>query len=100
MNIPLVSRFMRLPAIQRQSTLSLIFTLAITGIGFLSTMLFSHILGKDLMGVYYLFLAYYGIFNMIGDGGFWQAAVKRISEGKRAEHLQSAVCIRTLQIDT
>ncbi len=42
MNIPLVSRFMRLPAIQRQSTLSLIFTLAITGIGFLSTMLFSH----------------------------------------------------------
>ena len=95
MNIPFVSRFMRLPAIQRQSTLSLIFTLAITGIGFLSTMLFSHILGKDLMGVYYLFVAYFGIFNMIGDGGFGQAAVKRISEGaEQNAYLTAYACLR------
>lgn len=86
---------MRLPAIQRQSTLSLIFTLAITGIGFLSTMLFSHILGKDLMGVYYLFVAYFGIFNMIGDGGFGQAAVKRISEGaEQNAYLTAYACLR------
>lgn len=82
MKIPYLSRLMSLSAIQRQSTISLTFTILITIIGFFSTMLFSHILGKDLMGVYYLFLAYYGIFNMIGDGGFGQAAVKRISEGK------------------
>ena len=95
MHIPIVSRFMRLPAIQRQSTLSLIFTLAITGIGFLSTMLFSHILGKDLMGVYYLFVAYFGIFNMIGDGGFGQAAVKRISEGaEQNAYLTAYACLR------
>ena len=95
MNIPFVSRFMRLPAIQRQSTLSLIFTLAITGIGFLSTMLFSHVLGKDLMGVYYLFVAYFGIFNMIGDGGFGQAAVKRISEGaEQNAYLTAYACLR------
>ena len=95
MHIPFVSRFMRLPAIQRQSTLSLIFTLAITGIGFLSTMLFSHILGKDLMGVYYLFVAYFGIFNMIGDGGFGQAAVKRISEGaEQNAYLTAYACLR------
>ena len=95
MNILLVSRFMRLPAIQRQSTLSLIFTLAITGIGFLSTMLFSHVLGKDLMGVYYLFVAYFGIFNMIGDGGFGQAAVKRISEGaEQNAYLTAYACLR------
>ena len=99
MNIPFVSRFMRLPAIQRQSTLSLIFTLAITGVGFLSTMLFSHVLGKDLMGVYYLFLAYYGIFNMIGDGGFWQAAVKRISEGREQNaYLTAYACLRSILI--
>jgi len=61
--------------------LSLISTGGITLFGFISTMIFSHLLGKDLMGVYYLFLAYYGIFNMLGDGGFGQAAVKRISEG-------------------
>ena len=95
MHIPIVSRFMRLPAIQRQSTLSLIFTLAITGIGFLSTMLFSHILGKDLMGVYYLFVAYFGIFNMIGDGGFGQAAVKRISEGaEQNAYVTAYACLR------
>ncbi len=81
MSKPIISNIMRIPAIQRQSTLSLLSTITITFFGFISTMLFSHLLGKDLMGVYYLFLAYYGIFNMLGDGGFGQAAVKRISEG-------------------
>ena len=91
----LVSRFMRLPAIKRQSTLSLIFTLSITGIGFLSTMLFSHVLGKDMMGVYYLFIAYFGIFNMLGDFGFGQAAVKRISEGtEQNAYLTAYACLR------
>ncbi len=80
MRIPLIQHIMRIPAIQRQSTLYFLSTIGITLFGFISTMLFSHLLGKDLMGVYYLFLAYYGIFNMIGDGGFGQAAVKRISE--------------------
>ena len=62
-------------------------------------MLFSHLLGKDLMGVYYLFLAYYGIFNMIGDGGFGQAAVKRISEGKEQnEYLTAYATLRVLLI--
>ena len=81
MSKPIIPNIMRIPAIQRQSTLSLLSTITITFFGFISTMLFSHLLGKDLMGVYYLFLAYYGVFNMIGDGGFGQAAVKRISEG-------------------
>ncbi|MDD3068185.1 MAG: oligosaccharide flippase family protein, partial [Acholeplasmataceae bacterium] len=90
---------MRIPAIQRQSTLSLISTIGITIFGFISTMLFSHLLGKDLMGVYYLFLAYFGIFNMIGDGGFGQAAVKRISEGKEQnEYLTAYATLRALLI--
>ena len=51
------------------------------------------------MGVYYLFLAYYGIFNMIGDGGFGQAAVKRISEGKEQnEYLTAYACLRGILI--
>ena len=99
MKIPFFSRIMSLSAIQRQSALSLFFTILITITGFFSTMLFSHILGKDLMGVYYLFLAYYGIFNMIGDGGFGQAAVKRISEGKEQnEYLTAYACLRGLLI--
>ncbi|WP_187146113.1 flippase [Methanocorpusculum labreanum] len=90
---------MRVPAIQRQSTLYLLSTIGITLFGFISTMLFSHLLGKDLMGVYYLFLAYYGIFNMIGDGGFGQAALKRISEGKEQnEYLTAYATLRALLI--
>jgi len=62
-------------------------------------MLFSHLLGKDLMGVYYLFLAYYGVFNMIGDGGFGQAAVKRISEGNdQNAYLTAYAALRALLI--
>ena len=99
MKNPYISRLMSLSAIQRQSVLSLFFTILITITGFFSTMLFSHILGKDLMGVYYLFLAYYGIFNMIGDGGFGSAAVKRISEGKEQnEYLTAYACLRGILI--
>ncbi|WP_319379228.1 flippase [uncultured Methanocorpusculum sp.] len=88
---------MRIPAIQRQSAISIISTIGITFFGFISTMLFSHLLGKDLMGVYYLFLAYYGIFNMIGDGGFGQAAIKRISEGKEQnEYLSAYATLRAI----
>lgn len=72
---------MHLPAVKRQSLLSLGSTVLITVVGFLSTMLFSHLLGKDLMGVYYLFLTYFSVFNLIGDGGFGTAAIKRIAEG-------------------
>ncbi len=47
------------------------------------------------MGVYYLFVAYFGIFNMIGDGGFGQAAVKRISEGaEQNAYLTAYACLR------
>lgn len=99
MSIPFISNFMRIPALQRQSTLSLLSTIIITFFGFISTMLFSHLLGKDLMGVYYLFLAYYGIFNMIGDGGFGQAAVKRISEGNEQNaYLTAYASLRALLI--
>ncbi len=99
MSISFISNIMRIPAIQRQSAISLISTIGITLFGFISTMLFSHLLGKDLMGVYYLFLAYYGIFSMISDGGFGQAAVKRISEGKEQnEYLTAYATLRALLI--
>ncbi len=99
MSKPIITNIMRIPAIQRQITLYLLSTIGITLFGFISTMLFSHILGKDLMGVYYLFLAYYEVFNMIGDGGFGQAAVKRISEGNdQNAYLTAYVALRALLI--
>lgn len=99
MMISFTQQIMRLPAIQRQSALYILFTVFLTLFGFIATMFFSHILGKDIMGVYYLFIAYYGIFNMIGDGGFGQAAVKRISEGnEQNEYLSAYVTLRALLI--
>ncbi|MGB4196305.1 MAG: flippase, partial [Methanoculleus sp.] len=76
-----VGRVMRIDPVRRQSVISLGSTLALTAIGFLSTMFFAHTVGPAILGAYFLFVAYYSVFNLIGDGGFGGAAVKRISEG-------------------
>ena len=72
---------MNINPIQRQSLLSFGSLLAVTGLGYIATFYFAHYLGPAVLGAYFLFLAYYGIFDLIGDGGFGGAAVKRISEG-------------------
>jgi len=72
---------MNINPIQRQSLLSFGSLLAITSLGYISTFYFAHYLGPAVLGSFFLFLAYYGIFDVIGDGGFGGAAVKRISEG-------------------
>ena len=77
-----LARIMRINPIQRQSTISLASTLGLTAIGFLSTMYFAHTVGPAILGAYFLFVAYFSVFNLIGDGGFGSAAVKRISEGE------------------
>jgi O-antigen/teichoic acid export membrane protein len=90
---------MKISSIQRQSVITLSSTIALTGIGFLTTIYFAHALGPAPLGAYFLFLAYYGILNLIGDGGFGGAAVKRISEGKEPDEYFSAfVFIRIVLI--
>jgi O-antigen/teichoic acid export membrane protein len=73
---------MRVDPVRRQSLISLGSTIGLTAVGFLSTMLFTHTVGLSILGAYYIFVAYFGIFDLLGDGGFGSAAVKRISEGK------------------
>jgi len=88
---------MNISSIQRQSVISLFSTIALTGIGFISTIYFAHTLGPAPLGAYFLFLAYFGILNLIGDGGFGGAAVKRISEGKEPnEYFSAFVFIRII----
>jgi O-antigen/teichoic acid export membrane protein len=88
---------MKIGSIQRHSVISLVSTIALTAIGFFSTIYFAHVLGPAPLGAYFLLLAYYGIFNLIGDGGFGGAAVKRISEGEEPDEYFSAfVFIRVL----
>jgi len=81
---------MKISSIQRQSIIALGSTIGLTIIGFFSTIYFAHALGPSALGVYFLFLAYIGIFNLVGDGGFGGAAVKRISEGKEQNEFLSA----------
>ncbi|MDI6720412.1 MAG: flippase, partial [Methanomicrobiales archaeon] len=93
------SRVMGLGAVQRQSLITLASTIALTIIGFVATFYFAHVLGPSILGAYFLFLAYLGIFDLIGDGGFGGAAVKRISEGKdQSAFFTAYVFLRVLLI--
>ena len=49
-----ISRLMKISSIQRQSVISLSSTIALTGIGFLSTIYFAHTLGPAPLGAYFL----------------------------------------------
>lgn len=77
-----LARVMRVDPVQRQSLISLGSTIGLTAIGFISTMYFAHTVGPSILGAYFLFVAYFGVFDLLGDGGFGSAAVKRISEGE------------------
>ncbi|NOR46793.1 MAG: oligosaccharide flippase family protein [Methanosarcinaceae archaeon] len=84
------SSIMGIGAVQRQSIITFVEQISFTFIGFLSTMYFAHTLGESVLGAYFLFLAYFGIINMVSDGGFGGAAIKRISEGEEQDGYFSA----------
>ncbi len=89
----LFSRIMSIEPIRRQSIVSLIWQIAFTLIGFLSTMYFAHAVGAGILGAYFLFLAYFGIISLMTDGGFGSAAIKRISEGEEPDAYFSAFVV-------
>lgn len=91
---------MQIGTVQRQSLISFSTLIALTIIGYLSTIYFAHVLGPAILGSYFLFLAYYGVFDLIGDGGFGGAAVKRISEGREQDEYFSAFIILRLLLLT
>lgn len=72
---------MGIEEVQRQSIVSLVWQIVNTAIGFLGTMYFAHAVGASVLGAYFLFVTYLGIFGMLSDGGLGGAAIKRISEG-------------------
>lgn len=84
---------MSLEPIRRQSLISFVNIIGLTVLGYIATMYFAHVLGPAVLGSYYLFLSYYGIFNLIGDGGFGGAAAKRISEGREENAYFSAFIV-------
>ncbi|MDW7727982.1 MAG: hypothetical protein SCH70_12905 [Candidatus Methanoperedens sp.] len=84
------TRIMSIEPVRRQSIVSLIWQIALTFIGFLSTMYFAHAVGAGVQGAYFLFIAYFGIISLMTDGGFGGAAIKRISEGEEQDAYFSA----------
>ncbi len=68
--------------VQRHGTMYLISSLGITLIGFFATIFYAHWVGADVLGAYFLFLSYYGIFSIITDLGIGSAGTQRICEGK------------------
>ncbi|KCZ72164.1 membrane protein involved in the export of O-antigen and teichoic acid [Candidatus Methanoperedens nitroreducens] len=88
-----LTRIMSIEPVRRQSIVSLIWQIALTFIGFLSTMYFAHAVGAGVLGVYFLFLAYLSIIGLVTDGGFGGAAVKRISEGEEQDAYFSAYVV-------
>jgi len=72
---------------------SLVWQIAFTLIGFLSTMYFARAVGAEVLGAYFLFIAYYSIINLMTDGGLGGAAVKRISEGEEPDAYFSAFVV-------
>ena len=92
---------MSIEPIRRQSIVSLIWQIALTFIGFLSTMYFAHAVGASILGGYFLFIAYLSIIDMVTDGGFGGAAIKRISEGEEQDEYFSAfVVLRSVFVTT
>ncbi|MDP3106089.1 MAG: flippase [Candidatus Methanoperedens sp.] len=87
------SRIMSIEPIRRQSIVSLVWQIAFTFVGFLSTMYFARAVGADVLGAYFLFIAYLGIIGLMTDGGFGGAAVKRISEGEEPDAYFSAFVV-------
>ncbi|OPX63690.1 MULTISPECIES: flippase [unclassified Methanoregula] len=84
---------MNIGQVQRQSLIVFGSIIATTLIGFVSTIWFARVLGPAPLGIYSLFLAYYAVLNLLGDGGFGGAAVKRISEGKEQDEYFSAFVV-------
>lgn len=86
---------MNIGRVQRQSLIVFGSIITTTLIGFVSTIWFARVLGPAPLGIYSLFIAYYAVLNLLGDGGFGGAVVKRISEGKNQnEYFSAFVFIR------
>jgi O-antigen/teichoic acid export membrane protein len=49
--------------------------------------------GVEVLGAYFLFVAYFSIIGLMTDGGFGGAATKRISEGEEPDAYFSAFVV-------
>ena len=81
---------MNIGTIQRQSLISVIWQIALSLIGFVSTIYFVRFAGTEILGTYFIVLTYYSIITMVSDGGLGITAIKRISEGDEPNEFLTA----------
>lgn len=81
---------MKIPSAHRHTILAFISTMGITLVGFISTIYFAHVAGPSVLGLYFVFFAFYCILDQLGDGGTGLAIVKRVSEGQDQNQFFSA----------
>jgi O-antigen/teichoic acid export membrane protein len=83
--------------IKRHSIISLVSNIGVTAIGYLATFYIAHTIGAAPLGAFFLFFAYWNIFNLIADGGVGGAAIQRISEGHdQNEYFTAHIALRAL----
>lgn len=83
--------------VKRHSLISFVSNIGVTGIGYLATFYIAHTIGAAPLGVFFLFFAYWNIFNLLADGGVGGAAIQRISEGHdQNEYFTAHIAIRAL----
>jgi len=93
------SNIIKLGTIQRQSIVTFGWQFIITFIGLFSTIYIVHVAGTNILGGYFILLAYLGIIGIIADGGFGGAAIKRISEGEEQDAYFSAfLALRSIYV--
>lgn len=78
----IVRQMLGIDAVRRQAIISVGANIGVTLVGYIATVYIAHVAGAEILGAYYLFLAYYSLTILGADGGLGGAAVKKISEGK------------------
>ena len=76
--------------VHRHGILLLFSTIGVTGISFVSTIFFARTVGAEILGIYFLFLSYFGLITLFNEIGINYAGTVRISEGKEIEEYYTA----------
>jgi O-antigen/teichoic acid export membrane protein len=85
--------------IQRSSITVFSSQIAFTIAGFLATMYFAHVLGAEILGIYYLFFTVVSILLLFTDIGLGGGTIKRISEGKeKSEFFTASLFMHTFTL--
>lgn len=85
--------------IQRSSITVFSSQIAFTIAGFLATMYFAHVLGAEILGMYYLFFTVVSILLLFMDVGLGGGTIKRISEGKeKSEFFTASLFMHTFTL--